>query len=344
MKSVKKNNLYILFICFCISYSVNAQQRLQYTTQILQGFLQNPALAGIEKYHDLRLIYNQQWTGFEGSPTAKGIGFSSQVGVDSISDNKLKTLPLKGRSNNEISSLKNKPTTRNKIKAGWGTTLISEGDGTINISEICAIGALHIPLKQNNLSVGLGLGLAQHQFNPANIKLINNYDLTFAKQQQQIIYPTVQLGAMYYTNEFFVGFSTKQLISKKFSYDFLEPLRQSKIIAHNTITAGLNFKPLNSFSITPSVIYRYVKNAPFTADINAMVDYKDLIKAGFMYRTNGDIALILGIIANHKYSVQYAYDISGSGVRSLYSNTHNLVVSIRFFKSKMLAESPSKFW
>jgi len=335
---------YIIIVFVLLLINVNAQQRMQYSTQVLQGFMQNPALVGIEKYHDVRLIYNQQWTGFDGAPTAKGVGFSSQIGGDTNTINSFKTLPLRGRTNIETTPINKSKSKTKKINIGWGGTVFSEGDGTININECVGMGALHFVAKKTKISLGIGLGLAQHQFNPNNIKLQNSYDATFGKQQHNIFYPTFQLGTMVYNSEYFVGFNTKQLVKKNFTYDLLSPDKRSALIAHTTLTAGLRLKAGQGITVTPSAIFRNVKNAPSTADINIIADYKDLIKVGFLYRTNGDLAGILGIIVNHKYSVNYAYDVTSSKLRNLYSNTHNLVVAVRLAKKDSLSETPVYFW
>src|SRR5215831_18217722 len=45
-----------------------AQQRPQYTQYILNNYVLNPALTGIENYTDLKLSYRDQWAGLNGSP------------------------------------------------------------------------------------------------------------------------------------------------------------------------------------------------------------------------------------------------------------------------------------
>jgi len=338
----------LLFILVMNFDNIHAQQRMQYSTQITQGFLQNPALVGVENYHDFRLLYNKQWTGYDGAPTAKIIGFSTQVGNDTTNPKtEFKTLPLIGRLNTQATSqnLNNQQTTtQSKTKVGWGAVFSSEGDGTISINEYLVMGALHIPIKKNKLSIGTGLGMAQHQFNPANIKLINYNDLTFSKQQPSIFYPTFQLGGMYYNDEFFVGLNSKQVLKTKFSYDLLSPGKQNQLLSHTILTAGLRLKSGDAYSFTTSIVIRHVKNAPSTADINLIIDYLDFVKAGLTYRTNGDIACIMSIIINHKYSVLYAYDFTSRGLRTLYSNTHNLIISTRIGKSNFSNTRPNNYW
>ena len=47
---------------------VLGQQRPHYTQYILNNYILNPALSGIENYTDVKLSYRNQWVGFPGAP------------------------------------------------------------------------------------------------------------------------------------------------------------------------------------------------------------------------------------------------------------------------------------
>ena len=47
---------------------LHAQQRPQYTQYILNSFIINPAVAGIENYWDVKMSHRHQWVGLNGSP------------------------------------------------------------------------------------------------------------------------------------------------------------------------------------------------------------------------------------------------------------------------------------
>src|SRR5947208_12010029 len=57
--------LLLLFLNVC---SVFAQQRPYYTQYILNNYIINPAIAGIENYWDVKVSHRHQWVGLEGAP------------------------------------------------------------------------------------------------------------------------------------------------------------------------------------------------------------------------------------------------------------------------------------
>src|SRR6266446_5036057 len=48
--------------------SLIAQQRPHYTQYILNNYILNPAISGIENYTDLKLSARNQWVGLDGAP------------------------------------------------------------------------------------------------------------------------------------------------------------------------------------------------------------------------------------------------------------------------------------
>src|SRR5438552_16431688 len=57
-----------------------AQQRPHYTQYILNNYILNPALSGIENYTDLKLSARDQWIGFEGRPQTFYISAHAPIG------------------------------------------------------------------------------------------------------------------------------------------------------------------------------------------------------------------------------------------------------------------------
>ncbi|HEX4850124.1 MAG TPA: type IX secretion system membrane protein PorP/SprF, partial [Puia sp.] len=54
------------FFIFIVG-TVSAQQQPYYTQYILNNFILNPALAGIENYWDCKVSYRNQWVGLNGA-------------------------------------------------------------------------------------------------------------------------------------------------------------------------------------------------------------------------------------------------------------------------------------
>src|SRR5258706_3276661 len=59
-----------LIISFLLIQGINliAQQRPHYTQYILNNYILNPAISGIENYTDLKLSARDQWIGLDGAP------------------------------------------------------------------------------------------------------------------------------------------------------------------------------------------------------------------------------------------------------------------------------------
>jgi len=53
---------------FLICAHAGAQQQPHYTQYILNQYILNPALTGIENYTDIRLSHRHQWMGIQGAP------------------------------------------------------------------------------------------------------------------------------------------------------------------------------------------------------------------------------------------------------------------------------------
>src|ERR1700761_6565856 len=59
-----------LMVALLLGCSVaQAQQKPYYTQYILNNYIINPALSGIENYTDVKLSYRNQWAGISGAPT-----------------------------------------------------------------------------------------------------------------------------------------------------------------------------------------------------------------------------------------------------------------------------------
>src|SRR5690242_8943817 len=63
---MKKN---LLIAIFSVSVATMfAQQRPHYTQYILNNYILNPALSGIENYTDVKISARDQWVGLNGAP------------------------------------------------------------------------------------------------------------------------------------------------------------------------------------------------------------------------------------------------------------------------------------
>ncbi len=64
--NMKQGFLIVLFVI--LKSSTMAQQKPHYTQYILNQYIINPALTGIENYTDIKLSHRHQWKDIDGSP------------------------------------------------------------------------------------------------------------------------------------------------------------------------------------------------------------------------------------------------------------------------------------
>lgn len=344
---MKAKYISIIIILFASFNYLYAQQRMQYSQFMQNGFLLNPAIAGMEKYSDLKGGYTKQWAGFEGSPQGQFVTFSAPIGSDSTQANSTPTsIPLRGRKNSVIQSSEekeNKDSTQN-FHQGIGLTIFSEGDDVIMQNELSFSYAMHFPLKNKQfISAGVSGGIRQNRFDPTSIKLINQNDLIFGNQIRNIIHPNVNLGILWYSTTFFVGLSANQALNNSYSYDRLEPNPASSLKPHFYFNAGYKFKATELISVTPSIIVRKVFPSPISIDINAMADYKDLIRVGFSYRNKESIVAIVGFCLSHRISINYSFDFVTSDIKAYGTGTHGIILGTRLGK-KSNTYIPQYFW
>src|SRR5215207_3536880 len=75
---MKKKSLVIAWLISCLL--VNAQQKPHYTQYILNQYILNPALTGIENYTDIKVSHRHQWAGINGAPVTTYLTAHTSLG------------------------------------------------------------------------------------------------------------------------------------------------------------------------------------------------------------------------------------------------------------------------
>src|SRR5690349_17519334 len=72
--------IFCLVVTVIVLKAAHAQQRPQYTQYILNNYILNPALTGIENYTDLKLSMRDQWVGLNGAPKTMYLSVHKTIG------------------------------------------------------------------------------------------------------------------------------------------------------------------------------------------------------------------------------------------------------------------------
>jgi len=79
-------------------------------------------------------------------------------------------------------------------------------------------------------------------------------------------------------------------------------------------------------------MFKNMRPAPSTVDVNIKANYKNQLWGGLSYRTNDALVIIAGYNIKEKINVSYSYDVTLSKINSYSAGSHEIVVGYKVFK------------
>src|SRR3569833_2941629 len=134
-----------------------AQQRPQYTQYILNNYIINPALSGIENYTDVKLSSRDQWVGLNGAPRTMYLTIHAPIGKK---DYKTSATSFQVPGENPRGSKYWENYTASEPHHGVGLSIVNDVTGLYNRFSANLSYAYHIGLSpRTNMSAGLAGGI-----------------------------------------------------------------------------------------------------------------------------------------------------------------------------------------
>lgn len=294
-----------LFICLSLLAltPTYAQQDPMFSQYLYNMLALNPAYAGSRDMLSSTLFYRNQWTGFEGAPVTVNASVHA---------------PFKN------------------TNGAWGVNVFNDRIGIQNQNLINFNYAYRITGSKGNLSLGLSGGMYQFSYDYSTMQLDQQNDPLFQGNETYRLF-NAGFGAYYQTSKMALGFSVPHIFNR-------EIISQSSFKAVNpnshVFMTGSYLIPLsNDYRFKPSVMVKYVKNAPVQADFNATVIYKNTLYLGVSYRTFQELSVMAQYQLNKNWWFGYAYDVPFGVVGDVSRGSHELFLGfeISFDKSKMLS-------
>jgi type IX secretion system PorP/SprF family membrane protein len=307
---------FILFVLASL-HSAFGQQRLQISQYMLNYYLINPATTGIYERADLKFGYRKQWVNLPGSPS----------GTYLTAHGKLGKAPLEGI---------NLPNNGAEYSGhGVGINFSLDKVGPTRINSFFLSYAYHLSLSENiDLSLGVSPGVIQHKLDRDYINLPDKDLDNTINNKVNTLKPDINIGAWMFSDDFFVGLSSFQMLRNKFAYSEGKWDDVSRMRIHYNLTAGYKFEK-DDFDIIPSFLVKYVKGAPAALDLNCRVTYQDMYWGGLSYRVNDAVVAMLGLYLNNTFSFSYSYDITTSHLGKYSSGSHEIMLGCRLpFKAE----------
>jgi type IX secretion system PorP/SprF family membrane protein len=285
----------ILILVLFTSLKGIAQQDVLYSQFMFNKLTVNPGYAGSREVFSADLVYRSQWLGIDGAPKTFSISMHA---------------PLR---DNHIA---------------LGGYIYNDQIGPMVEQGALLTYAYRISLPKGKLSFGLQGGVKYSNINWDLIK-VEDPDFTFQSDQKNKIIPDANLGIYYYTNNWFAGISSKQLLQNEYGLVTVDGKQTySKLLRHFYGMAGVAVPVSDRVIFRPSVLFKYVINAPWQMDLNASMLFNDLLILGMTYRTNGDLVFLTEITFSGKYRFGYSYDVNVKDRIHYNSGSHEIRLGI----------------
>ena len=229
MKTFLRMIVYLL-----ITSKAYGQQDVLLSQYMFNHVSVNPGYAGSKDYVMATILHRQQWVGWEGAPESNVFSIHGPAGKN----------------------------------LGLGFSLMNDKIGVTSTTD--AFGLFSYQLRvSSRLKIGLGIQGGLSYYNYKNSDLIYwDADKTFSNPNQSKLLPNMGTGAFLYSEHFYAGVSVPHIFEYN-TENFLgmnsTPANPRKV-RHYFGETGVAIKINEDFVLKPSVLVKYVANAPVETD------------------------------------------------------------------------------
>lgn len=287
--------LITLTLSTLLALSLAAQQEQQLTQfmNFKMGF--NPAVAGNEHTTVITALVRSQWLGLEGAPQSQMLSFNMPVFNERV---------------------------------GIGANLIRHTIGLTERYELDAVYTYRIPWGRGHLSAGLQgtVRLIRTDYNEAVAIQPIESDPAIPMGVQSKYVPNFGFGVYYESQKFYLGFSIPRFLQNNIDLADSDDVL-TREVRHFYLMGGWTIPVSEKVALTPQFLLKYVKGAPFDADINLNVEFLERFTTGVSYRIGGSktsslgesASLLVGVDITEKLMFGISYDATLSELKS-YNN------------------------
>jgi type IX secretion system PorP/SprF family membrane protein len=307
-----------------------AQQKPIYTQYVLNNYIINPAITGIENYTDVKISHRQQWTGIDGAPVTTYVSVQGPIGKKDYRTNAT-SFDIPGENPRGHSFIEQY--TAAEAHHGVGGIMLSDKTGYINRWGVYGTYAYHKGLTtKTTLSAGFMAGITSVSVDASKVRLAdpNTVDpAIYNNSTASKMKPELAAGLWLYSAEYFVGVSVLNIVPGKIKFGADSALYGSSLAPHFVTTAGYKTFLTEDISLLPSVMIQFIKPMPLQVYVNAKAQYQDKFWLGASYRFGdqlGGFAGMAGFNVSNTFNIGYSYDISTSQLRNYSRNTHEFII------------------
>lgn len=292
--------------------TAHGQQEVMVSQYMFNGLFLNPAYAGSHGYLSSSLLHRAQWMQMDGAPRTSMMALDGSV--------------MNG-------------------KMGLGFSIVHDQIGVSRDLDMAGHYAYHLKLSEHSrLSFGLRAGLSVYSARLSELIYWDNNDQVFQADIQNQAVGKFGFGMYWYDRTAFVGLSVPTIYAAdgRITSDVGDAL-DHHFTQHYYLHAGKVW-PLNEvFDIKPSVLVKYMPNAPVQADVNCNLLYKERIWLGAGYRSGDAIVAMVEYQVTPQMRIGYAYDMTTSRLRSYNHGSHEIMLGMDFGRDLVKIKTPRYF-
>ncbi|MDX5437319.1 MAG: type IX secretion system membrane protein PorP/SprF, partial [Pontibacter sp.] len=293
-----------------------AQQRPQHSQYMVNNFLLNPALSGIEDYADIRVSTRQQWVGLDGAPVTYYATAHMPLNKGAASTKYAKAL----------------------AHHGAGIIFHTDKTGPLRRTGLSGTYAYHLPLTRTiNASAGVAAGVIRNSINSADLQFTNPSDplVGGGAINQNVL--DLTLGFWVYSRNFSVGISGAQLLKNAGTFRSSENNNVAlDLQRHYFVTGSYRLSPFESIDIIPSVMLKLADPSPLAMDFNLRALYDERFWVGASYRHDDALVGMVGVYVSPLLDISYSYDATTSNLNRVSAGTHEVVVGFKLLNDRRI--------
>jgi type IX secretion system PorP/SprF family membrane protein len=329
---IMKKIFLIITGCWC-SMAALAQAKPAYTQYVLNNYILNPGVTGIENYTDIKLSNRNQWTGIKGAPVTTYFSIHAPIGK---TDLRTSATSFGVPGDNPRGQRLWEEYTPPDAHHGIGFIALNDKAGYLNRWSLSASYAYHKPLGiKTTLSAGINVGMASVSLDRSKIEWgnldPNDPAVGVSNGELKKIKPEIGAGLWLYSAKYFLGVSVQNIIPGKAKFTNSTIYNYGTYYTPNYfLTAGYRFSLTDDIMAMPSVMVQYWEPQLTGIHTNVKLQYLDKVWVGGSYRFSDLISgysAMAGVNVSNTFNISYAYENAiNSRLRTYTGNTHEIML------------------
>ena len=233
----------ILLFWICSLLVANAQQKPHYTQYVLNPYIINPALTGIENYTDIKLSHRHQWVGIQDAPVTTYLTIHTALGKK---DFRTSATSYRVPGENPRGKSYWDDYTAAEPHHGIGLQVINDRTGPLNRFSAYGTYAYHVGISaRTSLAAGFGAGVSNLSLTASKLDfgVANPVDpAVYTSKEINSIEPDFNAGVWLYSADYFLGLAAQQIIPSKVDFsNGVVTTKEGKLVPHLFLNAGYRF-------------------------------------------------------------------------------------------------------